>query len=259
MAAGGCPEDHRVHAVVLAPGAHPSTTAVPTPGDVAVTGAYGCRGGLLRSAPTWLGIAATLLIVLLMAAKVNAAVAYGVVFAKAIAWIPGHQASYFSTVPGSPAAARFEDFKRVRQGTLLGVCCGRRRLHITASVLNVCWLPTNGIGDVQGPSASPHVQPANLTQLFAVFVHRACHVCRSCRCPTRPKLPCSLTSAPSRVQCSWAALFGMWYLVFLDSTGWFLKTGCAAAVSCYRVWCNVVACTTTLVTPFSAVAVWRNR
>lgn len=50
---------------------------------------YGCKGGLLHSASTWLGIAATLLIVLLMAAKVNAAVAYGVLFATIIAWIPG--------------------------------------------------------------------------------------------------------------------------------------------------------------------------
>jgi xanthine/uracil/vitamin C permease (AzgA family) len=54
-----------------------------------MSSAYGCQGGVLRSAPTWLGIAATLLIVLLMAAEVNGAVAYGVLFATVIAWIPG--------------------------------------------------------------------------------------------------------------------------------------------------------------------------
>lgn len=78
-----------------------------------VSDAYGCQGGIMLSAQTWLGIAAALLMVLLMASKVKAAIAWGVLFATVIAWIPGHHASYFSGPPGSPGALRFEEFKQV--------------------------------------------------------------------------------------------------------------------------------------------------
>lgn len=78
-----------------------------------VSDAYGCQGGVMLSAQTWLGIAAALLMVLLMASKVKAAIAWGVLFATVIAWIPGHHASYFSGPPGSPGALRYEEFKQV--------------------------------------------------------------------------------------------------------------------------------------------------
>lgn len=86
---------HQTHAVLLPPGVTLQQTQQaqqqqPNDSlDLKMSNSYGCQAGVLSSATTWLGIAATLLMVLLMAAKVNAAAAYGVVFATIIAWIPG--------------------------------------------------------------------------------------------------------------------------------------------------------------------------
>eukprot|EP00878_Enallax_costatus_P022083 GHUV01023416.1.p1 GENE.GHUV01023416.1~~GHUV01023416.1.p1 ORF type:complete len:311 (+),score=44.81 GHUV01023416.1:655-1587(+) len=60
-----------------------------------------------------LGIASCLLMVLLMACKVKAAIAWGVLLATAIAWIPGHEAYYFRGVDGSVDTARVDSFKQV--------------------------------------------------------------------------------------------------------------------------------------------------
>ena len=51
--------------------------------------------------------------VLLMACKVKAAIAWGVLFATAIAWIPGHKAYYFQGLDGSVDTGRVDAFKQV--------------------------------------------------------------------------------------------------------------------------------------------------
>lgn len=75
---------------------------------------YMCKGGRLHSASLWLGLAGFLLIVLLMARRVNGAIMAGIMATTFVSWVPGHGASFLgagSDVAGG--AARLEEFRRV--------------------------------------------------------------------------------------------------------------------------------------------------
>ncbi|GBF94236.1 adenine guanine permease [Raphidocelis subcapitata] len=75
---------------------------------------YKCVGGRLHSATMWLGISGFLVIVVLMARRVNGAIMMGILFTTFISWIPMHAASYLgptSNIPGG--VERMAEFRQV--------------------------------------------------------------------------------------------------------------------------------------------------
>lgn len=117
---GGCPNANQVHLYAIA---DPSPSAVcsvdPKTGalsaDLGPAGAnYMCKGGKMHSPTMWLGIAGFVVIVILMARRVNGAIMAGILFTTFISWIPNHRASYLgpgTDIPGGEE--RFETFRNV--------------------------------------------------------------------------------------------------------------------------------------------------
>lgn len=116
---GGCPASNQVPTYTIA---DPSNVCQEQPDGswLAVLGNaapnYACVGAKMRSPTLWLGIAGFIIVAVLMQRKVKGSIMIGIVFVTAIAWIPGHGASYLkasSAIPGG--AARWENFKQVIQ------------------------------------------------------------------------------------------------------------------------------------------------
>lgn len=117
---GGCPRANQVPVYTLID---------PTPSGVckadAVTGTLKleigapsanirCLEGRMHSPTLWLGVAAFLIIAVLMSKRVKGSIMAGIVFATVVSWIPGHGASYLgpnAEIPGGEA--RMETFRRI--------------------------------------------------------------------------------------------------------------------------------------------------
>jgi len=103
---GGCPEDKRVYMT-------PYTEACQNVGFCVLSDSYTCdeMGARMESGTAWLGILGTLIMVILLAYKVNSAFIIGILFVTFISWFRGTAVTYFAD--NDAGDARFEYFKKV--------------------------------------------------------------------------------------------------------------------------------------------------
>jgi len=103
---GGCAEDKRVYMSPL--------NELCASGIFCLTSdSYTCdeMGGRMESATTWIGILGTVIMVILLAYKINSAFVVGILFVTFISWFRGTAVTYFPDNAGGDA--RFEYFKKV--------------------------------------------------------------------------------------------------------------------------------------------------
>ncbi|KAI8469129.1 MAG: xanthine/uracil/vitamin C permease-like protein [Monoraphidium minutum] len=116
---GGCPYANQVHTYAIADPSPSKICSIDSNGrftaDLGPASAnYVCRGGRLHSPTMWLGVAGFVVIVILMARRVNGAIMMGILFTTFISWIPNHGASYLgpdTQIPGG--MDRLETFRQV--------------------------------------------------------------------------------------------------------------------------------------------------
>jgi hypothetical protein len=141
-----------VRCVPAAAALSPSSTKSTAP-------AHDARAPLLasRHSPTlWLGVAAFLIIAVLMSKRVKGSIMAGIVFATVVSWIPGHGASYLgpnTEIPGERTA---------RQGGRGGGCVGARRAGGGGTGSGRRGGRVGGRASSTTPGAAPFVVPLTL-------------------------------------------------------------------------------------------------